>query len=52
VSEDKSSNELPEEVVQKIEDIVREFYDQLAEGPREEGNVYYSICHKLSNRIQ
>jgi hypothetical protein len=52
MSKDKSSNELPEEVVQEIEDIVREFYDQLAEAPREEGNVYYGICHKLSNRIQ
>lgn len=35
MSEDKSS-ELPEEVVQKIKDIVREFYDELAKSSKQD----------------
>ena len=40
MSEDQASNELPEEVVQKIKDIVREFYDELATSSKQgQGDV-------------
>jgi hypothetical protein len=40
MSDDKSSDELPEEVVRQIEDIVRKFHDQLSNRAILEGNIY------------
>jgi hypothetical protein len=40
MSEAESSNELPAEVVQQIEDLVRTFYGELSETAKQEGNIY------------